>query len=452
MQDKTRNSKGSGPPPATRQYLCGFGVSFRATESLWCIGSKLCWANCLSATELSAILFPEKGRRKFLQLLSAENADFEEVSLLTNIPKETFREGTGRCLTEDIVFLDALAYKYLRYCMPCLNRGFHSVLMQFPLFADCPVCGRRLVDRCPKCGGVIEYAWRTRPQDAFRCMCGVSLWQPQQLRQATDVALETQMKALCLASAARIATTLRTGLSGEALRTWASEMPSVPCTTRETKPVCCVWTNLEAADSHGYWCGESRTETIGATPMHRTEGTVYLETLEEIVRCIGADEETLLSWQVSKQSETPEDPRLVAQAWALVWWRLFWEKETRTTLSTETGYLKCECAVAETFLTYFARDTLPDAAAFAPSKRQLRLLILAQVLRATYAHAYRFFSKRTGTTMLLAELLATPMPVICVSSIAANDYKIIWVHQWALSFAKIFFNSKKPTTEVKPLP
>ncbi len=217
IRGKSRNNAGPAPLSGAGPCLCGFGASYRATESFWCIGSKLCWANGLSAARLNAIVFPHHRRSRFHPLLCAEMADFAELSTLTGIPAETFPKGTGRCLTKNLKLLDTIAYTDLRFCPRCLASGFHSVLMQFPLFARCPIHRLTLVDHCNTCGCAIEYAWPDSALKAFHCACGATLWQPRQFSQTAEVAHENQMKALCDDSARWIARTLRIATNGAAL-------------------------------------------------------------------------------------------------------------------------------------------------------------------------------------------------------------------------------------------
>lgn len=207
--------------------LCGFGAAFAATESLWSIGSKLCWSNCMSATKLHSLVF-QSGTTPSLDLhrlsiACAPHADFSVVSQMTGIPIHMFVDGTGRCLSEDLPLLEDLTYKHLRYCEPCLAEGFHSVLMQFPFFVNCPIHFQPLVQCCSSCGNALPYNWPSTYKRAFQCPCGSILFHPDQQHKPLCKARDSKMARVRQEAADWLRATSQYTLNGKSLRTFIDE-------------------------------------------------------------------------------------------------------------------------------------------------------------------------------------------------------------------------------------
>jgi DNA-directed RNA polymerase subunit RPC12/RpoP len=50
-----------------------------------------------------------------------------------------------------------IASPHLRFCMPCMEEGFHAVLFQFTPIERCPIHQRPLLETCPSCRKKIPY-------------------------------------------------------------------------------------------------------------------------------------------------------------------------------------------------------------------------------------------------------------------------------------------------------
>ncbi len=360
---------------------------------------------------------------------------------MTGIASDVFLGGTGRCLTDDIVLLDSLAYKSLRFCESCARDGFHSVLMQYPLFARCPVHSEDLVSRCPICGCSIDYAWPTQGLRAFRCRCSASLWVPQQMRAPRNVQRDECMKHLVSASSKWINQMIRPGTDGNAIRLWFTEhtvhQEHVGC----ERDALCIWAAFENAAARGRWCGQASTDGTMEHEM-AAEEVVYLRTLSNIVHRIGLREETLLWWHLGDRGLDHKTPRTIAEASAFVAWRQFWEAETRIRLPTERNKIRAQASVTDLFARHFARQTLPGTRGGAKIEREVQLIVLSQVLWATFANACGLCRNRIGGAMSFEEIINTPMPAILIKEIRDGRHVVIWRHRAELSFGQEFFSSE----------
>src|ERR1035437_9692216 len=136
--------------------LSGFGGKFRATESLWCIGSKLCWANLVANVRLYRATNVGSDGSTPNFLVTGLKFDFGRFARMTDMTVETAKAGTGlRLISNDTPLLHDMDFPHLRYCPDCMKTGFHSILFQFPLFSRCPEHNVPLIERCPSCGGVM---------------------------------------------------------------------------------------------------------------------------------------------------------------------------------------------------------------------------------------------------------------------------------------------------------
>jgi hypothetical protein len=169
--------------------LCGFGGRFCPTESLWCIGSKICWANNLSEMSLRRIVCARSKHSNVNSLLTGSGFQWEVFSSVTEIPIPLLIGGTGLAVLDDARSILNVGYSYLRFCPQCIKNGFHSILWQFPIYSHCSVHRCALQKRCPTCGAILEYSLPSSPRWAFRCKCGAFLWRP---RQSLDISQDTR--------------------------------------------------------------------------------------------------------------------------------------------------------------------------------------------------------------------------------------------------------------------
>ena len=59
---------------------------------------------------------------------------------------------------------------YFRYCSPCINLAYHSVVHQLELIHHCPIHGKWLQTQCRHCGYATPYRINAHVLDfAFRC-------------------------------------------------------------------------------------------------------------------------------------------------------------------------------------------------------------------------------------------------------------------------------------------
>ncbi|NOU90221.1 hypothetical protein GC102_31420 [Paenibacillus sp. LMG 31460] len=66
--------------------------------------------------------------------------------------------------------------KHVRWCIDCLNTGFHSWFHQFILVSKCPYHGTKLIAACPNCKEEIPFLLSNkRLSSPFTCVCGYIL-------------------------------------------------------------------------------------------------------------------------------------------------------------------------------------------------------------------------------------------------------------------------------------
>jgi hypothetical protein len=225
------NSQILSAPKRSKIRLCGFGSVFRYTESLWCIVSKICWANSISGTVVEDLVLSGGGlKMRFAALTWGKDLQFAKFAEMTNIERSVLIGGTGCTLCKSKDRLLNLAYSKLRYCEVCMASGFHSILNQFPIYFRCPAHGTNILDRCRICGVHIDYFWPMSSQKAFRCPCGHPLWVPQQKFTRNDQG--DQFEDAAYRAAKRIAVkwmgeSSRFYYRGAALRHWTDMAVSV---------------------------------------------------------------------------------------------------------------------------------------------------------------------------------------------------------------------------------
>lgn len=122
-----------------RLQLSDFGGQFFATESLWSILSKICWANSLTGFKVSRLLGSQVMKSNLLFRIEPE-----AVQAFTGLSRRVVEAALARSMSP--VFSDGRLYEFaysdLCYCPVCMaEHGFHSYLFQFPLFTLC--CHRR---------------------------------------------------------------------------------------------------------------------------------------------------------------------------------------------------------------------------------------------------------------------------------------------------------------------
>lgn len=218
----------------TQNHLCGFGGRFHSTESLWCIGSKVCWANGISHSSLCSAAGNVQTRTGSDFLLTGRGFNFASFSGLTGIAQTVAKAGTGlSILVDHPEILRQIAYNRLRYCRPCLAQGIHSILFQLPLFRDCPQCGRPLLDRCYHCGAFVSYEWPSTWNLSFRCSaCGIPFWAPRQELFHEDHIRDSLYDELTRRSSDWARNVLLFSGCGEQLREWIGEGHETPIKNR----------------------------------------------------------------------------------------------------------------------------------------------------------------------------------------------------------------------------
>ncbi|NWK44467.1 hypothetical protein [Ralstonia pickettii] len=69
--------------------------------------------------------------------------------------------------------------RHLRYCLPCLELGFHTVLFQHLTLKICPLHQYALEIRCPYCGAPLLPTWRQIARSPYACQnCEAMLVKP----------------------------------------------------------------------------------------------------------------------------------------------------------------------------------------------------------------------------------------------------------------------------------
>ena len=126
---------------------------FATYESAWALAAKLAAANALSACEVSALLG-----------ISATN---QYPLLPDKIPRVARALGStlgfppariqGAFLGGALKCLHPLMDDRLRLCPTCSRQGHHFIVHQLRPFANCPLHGLPLRDRCRRCGGPLAY-------------------------------------------------------------------------------------------------------------------------------------------------------------------------------------------------------------------------------------------------------------------------------------------------------
>jgi hypothetical protein len=125
---------------------------------------------------------------------------YRNLNTLQGFNKDDLKNALGFCLIEhNKIYLqkmigvlphdylndeDFYFRYYLAYCPDCIEKGFHSLFHQFKFIHECPYHEIPLIRNCPKCNQKIPYSLQEFPKkqsemyltDAFRCICGYSLF------------------------------------------------------------------------------------------------------------------------------------------------------------------------------------------------------------------------------------------------------------------------------------
>jgi hypothetical protein len=141
----------------------------RFHESLWGVYSKLAYLNALSRRERRELGIEQDGGININRLRSL-------------VPSPNHSRGAWSLQRVD-PFISAPGepsnFQRLRFCMRCLEGGFHSVIFQMPEVSRCVAHDTPLLECCPHCGRPIPYTvWCPSPHGPkpFECKCGQPIW------------------------------------------------------------------------------------------------------------------------------------------------------------------------------------------------------------------------------------------------------------------------------------
>lgn len=355
-------------------------------------------------------------------LITGVKFDFNRFGLMTKIPVDVLRQGTGLCLTDDTPLLRDLAFPHLRYCRECLSGGFHSILFQFPLFACCPEHGMPLKDTC-ECGAFMPHKWPSAVGRAFKCEpCGRILWRARQepfRPNPADEKFETA-KAWAVTTIHR---TLRFSNSGAPLRRWVQSGTDEKWAALGVPEMAGVFTPraLRLSDG-GYW-GSRRVikrDGVDEVPSH---AKTYFNVVNDISCRLGLPSSEFSTWIANYVANS--QPR--QEEMALVVWRCFWENLSEPSKLGDAKTLERADGVWSILKTYFNEAVVPSGF----PARELAIVnsfVLKSLLHATFVHCYNVVGQRGGASRALHAISETPLPVFLVKP---TDRSVIveWAHQ-----------------------
>jgi hypothetical protein len=408
--------------------LSGFGGKFRSTESLWCIGSKICWANLIANVGLyrGAKTGDDGSKPNFL--VTGLKFNFEKFARLTEIPIETVKAGTGlRLIGDDSPLLHDMAFRDLRYCPDCMSTGFHSILFQFPLFSQCPEHNVPLLECCPSCKGLMPHRWPTSQVRVFRCChCGHALWRPRQERYAANKADACFDKMADWASG-WIRRVIRFSGSNAPMKRWVTAGDDEKWTARGLPELAGIFTPraLRRREDAHYWGGRHVYSREGTAPAP-TMAECYLTERHRLAHLLDFTDDALSTMLAAFQQD--DRLNLTPDRWAFIAWRVFWESATVLSSLTGDDLGKGGNTAAALFEQYFKQVTVPGGY----SERDQALingLAQREVLRASFVHSLnQVTAEGSRLSRVIQSLPETPLPLIFAKPVPSGVV-VEWIHQ-----------------------
>lgn len=92
-----------------------------------------------------------------------------EVGKAMDLSRIQLQRLSGADIGGAIDYPSKLLFPSLRYCRPCLEMGYHSIVFQHVAIARCPLHDVQLVDRCPDCGVAIAPTFGSVFLNPFEC-------------------------------------------------------------------------------------------------------------------------------------------------------------------------------------------------------------------------------------------------------------------------------------------
>lgn len=404
--------------------LAGFGGRFRATESLWSIGSKICWANRISSVYLYRAT--NKGNRGSTPnfLVTGLKFDFGRLAKMTGIDAGVLKDGTGLCLSTDTTLLAELAFPHLRYCPQCMASGFHSILFQFPLFSCCPQHGDPLLEHCA-CGAAMNHKWPGGQRKAFVCEhCDRALWRPNQDRFTPDRA-DRLFVSLRGWSVGWIDRTLRFANSGAPLRRWVRSPDDARWQAVGLPEMAGVFSPraLRGRDAD-YW-GARHVLPLDSFGTYAGVADTYLDVAYRFGERLGIPVTGCGDWLRRYRTK----PSLHDKAFAV--WRCFWEGVTEVDRLSADDELLGRAELIPGILNLYFRHMLVPGGYSKTVLEDLNVFVLRALLEASFVHALTIAQPGVRSGRVLLELPGTPLPVFLVKP-TAQSIIVEWVHQRAI--------------------
>ena len=133
----------------------------RPYESLWSLLKKFAYLNAASVPDVRSLVAPKSDEDYPYGLFRADlntlvTVDPIKLQNAMAVNETTLIQSTALGylgLTEVV----NLASVRLRYCVPCINSGFHTAFHQLLFFSHCSLHSSPLIDRCVGCGTIRRY-------------------------------------------------------------------------------------------------------------------------------------------------------------------------------------------------------------------------------------------------------------------------------------------------------
>lgn len=150
-------------------------------DSIYGLLSKFAKLNAIPASELAKLFVSSTSGRK-TAIVRTPDVDLRAVGPFDLVKlSRAFRIDRKQVLKAFVgeVFPNSQrkALPYLKWCLDCIQEGFHSPIHQLEFISACPIHGSRLLSRCPGCKSAIPYRLtREVFSQSFCCSeCGFDL-------------------------------------------------------------------------------------------------------------------------------------------------------------------------------------------------------------------------------------------------------------------------------------
>lgn len=162
----------------------------RPYESAWALVQRFCVLNQPTPGDLGRVLAGGFATKRPATSPYAgaysKPADFDHAALTRIFG---LSEGQIAELFPHVYGIDRFfkAESRLKYCPECMVFGYHTAMHQAVPLQRCPVHEVLLIDRCPKCSGMLLYSIGSGSYTVpFTCRCGYALVDTSTLRRLTD--------------------------------------------------------------------------------------------------------------------------------------------------------------------------------------------------------------------------------------------------------------------------